>query len=110
MYMIREKGRNGGLTVTSDALVRTIHDKEEQSFWVLSNRKDSTVSIPLDSISSVSHRPRRFSTDRVVVMTSFDERGQGVLIGVGDGKAWKWKVANAELFVEELNQALVARS
>ena len=109
MYMIREKGRNGGLTVTHDALVRTIHEKEEQSFWVLSNRKDSTVSIPLDSISSVSHRPRRFSTDRVVVMTSFDERGQGVLIGVGDGKAWKWKVANAELFVEELNQALVAR-
>ena len=110
MYMIREKGRNGGLTITPDALVRTIHEKEEQSFWVLSNRKDSTVSIPLGSISSVSHHTRRFSTDKVVVATSVDEGGQGVLIGVGDGKAWKWKVANAELFVEELNQALVARS
>ena len=108
MYMIRERGRNGGLTITPDALVRTIYEKENQNFWVLPSRKDSTVSIPLDSISSVSHRPRRFRTDRVVVATSVDERGQGVLIGVGDGKAWKWKVANAELFVEELNRALVA--
>ena len=110
MYTIREKGRNGGLTITPDALVRTIHEKEEQSFWVLSNRKDSTVSIPLGSISSVSHHTRRFSTDKVVVATSVDEGGQGVLIGVGDGKAWNWKVANVELFVEELNQALAARS
>ena len=110
MYMIRERGRNGGLTIGPDALVRTIYEKENQNFWVLPSRKDSTVSIPLDSISSVSHHPRRFGTDRVVVATSVDERGQGVLIGVGDGKAWKWKVANAELFVEELNRALVALS
>ena len=50
--------------------------------------------IPLKGISSVNHDRKRMKTDEVTIITS--------------GASFTWKVANADDFVAELNQALAA--
>ena len=82
-YKIREGGKNGSVEIVEGTLVRTISKRLG---------KDDRQMIPLKGISSVNHDRKRMKTDDVTVITS--------------GATFTWKVANADDFVAELNQAI----
>jgi hypothetical protein len=82
-YKIREGGKNGSVEIVEGTLVRTISKRLG---------KDDRQMIPLKGISSVNHDRKRMKTDDVTVITS--------------GATFTWKVANADEFVAELNQAI----
>ena len=94
MYTIREKGRNGSLEITSDSLVRVIHEKEPPNFWTKRRVHDKHKVIPLESVTHVMYRPNRLRTDVVTISTP--------------DKTWKWKVVHAAEFVTELNDAVAS--
>ncbi len=82
-YEIREGGKNGSVEIVDGTLVRTISRRLG---------KDDRQMIPLKGISSVNHDRKRMKTDEVTIYTS--------------GASFTWKVANADDFVAELNQAI----
>lgn len=82
-YKIREGGKNGSVEIVEGTLIRTTSKRLG---------KDDRQMIPLKGISSVNHDRKRMKTDDVTVITS--------------GATFTWKVANADDFVAELNQAI----
>ncbi len=82
-YKIHEGGKNGSVEIVDGTLVRTISKRLG---------KDDRQMIPLKGISSVNHDRKRMKTDEVTIITS--------------GATFTWKVANADDFVAELNQAI----
>jgi len=82
-YMVREDGKNGTVEVLEDRIVRT----RKKTFG-----KDDVQTIPIKSVTAVSHDRKTLGTDQV-------------LLQVGS-VSYEWKVRNAEAMVADLHSRM----